>query len=157
MLKRACKGAIVGAVTGSIVGIGYHMQSSGQPTKKNKNVMESYQYIEQNSEILFHATEIQMFEAYTPDAVKTFLDSLDRLLAIESLSAVIKKEEVNPSWPITAQFLATEVSDALIVIEHKLQDQTQQMTLKVHAEEIKTHLQNTLYNIDMNVQQKINE
>lgn len=156
MLTRACKGAIVGAVTGSVVGIGYHIQS-GQRTKKNTNSLESYQYIQQNSEILFHAAEIQLFNAYAPDAVKTFLDSLDRLLAIESLSAVIKKEEVNPSWPITAQFLSTEVTDALIVIEQKLEDQTQQMTLKVHVEEIKTHLQNALYNIDMNVQQKINE
>ena len=121
--------------------------------------MQSYQYIEQNSEIRFHAVEIQLFETHAncADAVKTFMDSLDRLLAIESLSTVIKKEDVNSSWPITAQFLATEVSDALLVIENALEDRTQQMTLKVHVEEIKTHLQNTLYNIDMNVQQKINE
>jgi len=156
MLKRAYTGALVGAVTGSIVGIGYHIQS-GQKNNKNVEKKNSYQYIEQNSEILFHAGEIQMFEKYAPDAVKTFSDSLDRLLAIESLSNVIKKEEVNPSWPITAQFLATEVSDALIVIEHKVEDQTQKLALQVHVEEIKTHLQNTLYNIDMNVQQKINE
>ena len=157
MIKSATTGAFIGAVTGGLVGVGYHAKSFLTSNEKSTVKQEKYEYMERNSEISFHAREIELFKTHAPDEVRVFMDSLDRMLAIEELSSVVNKNALDAGWPITAQYLAREVSDALLVLKNKITDQTQKMTLEVHMEEINTHLANTLYNIDMSVQQKINE
>ena len=158
MIKSATTGAVIGAVTGGLVGVGYHAKSLLSTSNNERQAeKDEYEYIDRNNEISFHAREIELFKSHAPEEVRVFMDSLDRLMAIEELSSVVSKDALDVGWPITAQYLAREVSDALLVIKTKIKDQTQKMTLEVHMEEIKTHLGNTLYNIDMNVQQKINE
>jgi len=157
MIKNGFKGAIVGAGIGTAAGITMHILQHGGKTKTVEDEIK-YKYIDNNSDVLFHLSELNQFRTkneITRNAMELLHDSIDRLLATESLSETVQKQDVQVSWPITAQHYATDAEDALRVVKTYL-DQNQLVIFNMHTEELKTHIQNALYNIDMNVQNLIN-
>lgn len=157
MIKNGVKGAIVGAGLGTAAGITMHiLQHSGKT-----NIVEDevkYKYIDNNSDVCFHLSELNQFRTkndMTKNAVDSLYDSVDRLLAMESLSERVQNKDVQVSWPITAQHYATDAEDSLRVLKTYL-DQNQLVIFNLHTEELKTQILNSLYNIDMNVQNAIN-
>lgn len=157
MIKNGVKGAIVGAGLGTAAGITLHiLQNSGNSNNVEEEI--KYKYIENNSDVLFHLSELNQFRTkneMTKTAIESLHDSVDRLLAMESLSERVQKKDLQVSWPVTAQHYATDAEDALRVVKSYL-DQNQLVIFNMHTEELKTQIQNSLYNIDMNVQNLMN-
>lgn len=153
LLKKATIGAGIGATAGITLHI---IQQSGSNTKEHSQPQIKFKYIENHSEIRFHIGEIiNMQTPETATIIDVVQDAMDRLLAIEVLSGTSTKETVRPSWPITAQHYVQDVTDGIILFRSKLSLQ-QQTTLDVHWEEIKTVLNNIVYNVDMEVQNLLN-
>lgn len=153
------KKATIGAGIGATAGITFHIiqqQQSASKTNGHSQQQIKYKYIENHSEIRFHIGEIiSMQTSETETIIDAVQDSMDRLLAIEVLSETSTKETVRPSWPITAQHYVQDITDGIILFRSKISLQ-QQTPLDVHWEEIKTVLNNIVYNVDMQVQNLLN-
>ena len=151
------KNATIGAGIGATAGITLHiLQQSRSKTTELSEQQIKYKYIENNSEIRFHIGEIiSMQTPETATIMDVVQDAMDRLLAIEVLSETSTKETVRPSWPISAQHYVQDITDGMILFRSKVSSQ-QQITLDVHWEEIKTVLNNIVYNVDMQVQNLLN-
>jgi negative regulator of replication initiation len=104
----------------------------------------------------FHVGELLSFKSSDTEMVlESIQDTLDRLLAIEALCETSTRESVKASWPITAQHYVQDIVDAMVLLRTNITQQ-QQVIMDMHIEEIKTFLANTVYNIDMQVQNLLN-
>lgn len=148
--------ATIGAGIGATAGITLHiLQQSGSKSKEPVPKI-NYQYIHNNSEFRFHIGEIVAMQTpETKQITDAIQDALDRLLAIEVLTETCTKESVKASWPITAQHYVQDIHDGMVLLRSKVSLQ-QQMAFDVHYEEIKTALNNVVYNVDMQVQNLLN-
>lgn len=154
------KSTVIGAGLGLTTGALLHYISNRNATKTSEEI-SPYQYLEKNTEIKFHTTELLYCKSLqhedAKDAYECVCDGLDRLLALEELSNA-PLEDVDVGWPVTATHYSGEVSDALQLLETIIKANTpsQLPLFKVHAEGIRTNLTNITYNISMQVQTAMN-
>ncbi len=159
LLQTSLKGAVLGGAIGATVSVTYHMMSPGTqtndgdaPSAEEKN---KYRYIYANADVNFLITELTIFKRTDEETENAFVilcDSMDRLLALEHVTNHATGEDVKAAWPATAHHYNQEILDALAILREKIKKQQQKVTFDMHMEELKQQVQNSLYNIDMNVQ-----
>jgi len=156
LLQKSLKGAVLGASIGATVSVTYHMMSPGKCTdEKSKEKEIKYQYIFAHADVNYIISELKIFnqiDKETKNAFTVLCDSLDRLLALETVTNNATKDNTKPSWPVTAHHYKQEIFDAVELIRTKIKKQQQKVVFDMQTEELKQQILNSLYNIDMNVQ-----
>jgi hypothetical protein len=158
LIEKSARGALLGAGIGAGIGATMHLLKK-KNASKTKAAGPDFKYIDANGEMRFHADEILQFQVHHKEIaplLHSVRDSLDRLLALEMLSEIATAESVKASWPVTAQHFNQEVLDGLVLVRSKITNQQHLVTFDMHVEEIKQQMNNSLYNIDMNVQELLN-
>lgn len=164
LLQTSLKGAVLGGAIGATVSVTYHMMSPGTQTNDDENAPSAeeknkYRYICANADVNFLITELTVFKRTDEESENAFTvlcDSVDRLLALEHVTNHTKGEDANAGWPVTAHHYNQETLEALAILRTKITKQQQRVTFDMHVEELKQQVQNSLYNIDMNVQHVLN-
>jgi len=162
-VRRSLAGAAVGAGIGAGVGVMYQFTSKDDTHAKEAEddaptvEREQFPDLHAESDVIYLVEDMKEFRHDLPDTFDSMLSGLDRLCALHKVVHSAPKDEFKASWAITAHHHAETIRDALRGLCIAVKDPAASAEINERKNEIDGWISNTVHNISMQVQTRLQD